>query len=119
MPAFITEKFKVQEEQQFIGSIRDIFKVRRYFINLLILIFAWITTSFNLYLVTYLLKYIKGDIFTNIMTNNARISKSSFWAELPTSSSASASRCSSTSLWSSSAPSPICCSLTTTLILPQ
>lgn len=71
MPAPITDKLKAQEEQQFTGSIRDLFKVRRHFINLLILIFAWIASSFNLYLVIYLLKYLKGDIFTNTMTTNA------------------------------------------------
>jgi len=38
---------------------------------LLILIFAWIASSFNIYLVTYLLKYLDGDIFTNTMTTNA------------------------------------------------
>jgi hypothetical protein len=52
------EKAKAKEEQQFTGSLKDLIKVRRHFINLLILIFAWIASSFNIYLVAYLLKYL-------------------------------------------------------------
>ena len=58
MPYPITEKLKAQEEQQFTGSIKDLIKVRRHFINLVILIFAWIASSFNIYLVTFLLKHL-------------------------------------------------------------
>ena len=71
IPGPITDKLKAHEEEQFTGSIRDLFKVRRHLINMLILIFAWKATSFNLYLVTYLLKYLKGDIFMNTKTTNA------------------------------------------------
>lgn len=41
------------------------FKIRRHTINLAILLYLWIASSFNLYLVTYELKYIPGNIFKN------------------------------------------------------
>lgn len=46
-------------------------KVRRHFINLLILVFLWIASSFNQYLTVYYLKYLPGDFFVNTITTNA------------------------------------------------
>ncbi len=45
-------------------------KVRRHFTNLLILVFGWIASSFNVYLCTYILKYLPGDVFVNTITTN-------------------------------------------------
>lgn len=64
-------KLKNAEEKQLTGSIKDLVKIRRHFINLLILLFAWIASSFDIYLLNYLLKYMPGDIFRNTMTTNA------------------------------------------------
>jgi hypothetical protein len=35
------------------------------------LVFEWIASSFNIYLCTYILKYLPGDVFVNTMTTNA------------------------------------------------
>lgn len=42
-------------------------KIRRHLINLLILVYVWIASSFNIYLVTYELKYLPGNIFKNTL----------------------------------------------------
>ena len=70
-PTPVIEKKNAVEEQQFTGSIKDLIKVRRHFVNLLILIFEWIASSFNIYLCTYVLKYLPGDVFVNTITTNA------------------------------------------------
>jgi hypothetical protein len=53
----------VREEALLTGSLKDLIKIRRHFINLLVFIYAWIASSFNIYLLTYTLKYIPGNIF--------------------------------------------------------
>jgi hypothetical protein len=65
------ERKKGVEEQQFTGSIKDLVKVKRHFYNLIILLFAWIASSFNVYLLNYILKYLPGDIFVNAITTNS------------------------------------------------
>jgi hypothetical protein len=60
-----TQKLVIKEEQQLNGSLKDLVKIRRHFINLLILVYIWIASSFNMYLLTYNLKYIQGDFFRN------------------------------------------------------
>lgn len=39
-------------------------------INLLILIFIWVASSFNFYLINFQMKYIKGDFFINNITSS-------------------------------------------------
>ncbi|CDW90392.1 UNKNOWN [Stylonychia lemnae] len=58
----------IREEQQLNGTLKDLIKIRRHMINLLIMICAWIGTSFNYYLINFQLKYIKGDFFVNVIT---------------------------------------------------
>jgi hypothetical protein len=40
-------------------------KIRRHLLNLLILIFLWIASAFNYYLINFRMKYIEGNIFVN------------------------------------------------------
>jgi Sugar (and other) transporter len=60
-----TPKLQIREEAQLNGTLKDLVKIRRHFINLLIFIYIWIASSFNIYLLTYALKYIPGNIFKN------------------------------------------------------
>lgn len=61
---------QLKEEQQFNGTLKDLVKVRRHLINLLIMTFMWCVSSFSMYLVTFTSKYIPGNIFDNIFTSS-------------------------------------------------
>ena len=50
--------------------MKDLVRVRRHPINLVIMIFMWCVSSFSMYLVTYTSKYIPGNIFENIFTSS-------------------------------------------------
>lgn len=52
------------------GSLRDLIKVRRHAFNLGILVLIWMVTAFNLFLITFQLKYIEGDFFTNTIVSS-------------------------------------------------
>ncbi|TNV73193.1 hypothetical protein FGO68_gene463 [Halteria grandinella] len=68
------EKLRNAEERQLTGSLKDLIAIRRHFINLCILLFAWIGSSFDYYLVSIIIKYLPGDVFVNaIVTNSADI----------------------------------------------
>eukprot|EP00347_Sterkiella_histriomuscorum_P016560 403352729 len=56
---------KIKEEKELTGSLKDLFKIRRHAINLVILVTIWIASSFNYYLINFQLKYIEGDFFIN------------------------------------------------------
>ena len=51
------------------GSLKDLIKIKRHFNNLLIFIYMWIASSFNIYLVTYAMKYIPGNIYHNSLVS--------------------------------------------------
>ena len=53
------------EEKQLTGSLKDLIKIRRHAINLLILVVVWVASSFNYYLINFKMKYIEGNIFVN------------------------------------------------------
>ncbi|CDW83769.1 solute carrier family member 5 [Stylonychia lemnae] len=59
---------EIKEEQQLNGSLKDLIKIRRHMINLIIMVTIWIGSSFNYYLINFQLKYIKGDFFVNTIT---------------------------------------------------
>ena len=42
-----TPKLVIKEEQQLNGSLKDLIRIRRHFINLLILVYMWIASSFD------------------------------------------------------------------------
>ena len=66
-----SDRQPAQEEQQLTGSIRDLIKIKRHFYNVLILIYLWIASSFNIYLAQYIIKYLPGDFFVNATTTNS------------------------------------------------
>jgi len=53
------------EEKKLDGSLKDLFKIRRLSINLLLMIFFWVASSFSYFLVNYTIKKIPGDFFIN------------------------------------------------------
>jgi hypothetical protein len=61
------EVAKAHEEHQLTGSLGDLIKIRRHLINLCILVFLWMTASFNLYMVGFYMKYIPGSIFVSTL----------------------------------------------------
>ena len=51
--------------------MKDLIKIRKHVINLCILSFVWTASAFNYYLINFLLKSIKGDVFVNITVASA------------------------------------------------
>ena len=51
-----------------------------HFANLVIMNVAWSSTSFGFYLISYYLKYIPGDIFTNVILSAFADCLSSFFS---------------------------------------
>jgi len=47
------------------GSLKDLLKIRRHLINLLLMVYIWIASSFDLYLINYSIKNLPGDFFMN------------------------------------------------------
>jgi Na+/melibiose symporter-like transporter len=58
-------KAVIKEEKQLDGSLKDLLKIRRHLVNLILMIFFWVASSFSFYLVNYSIKNIKGDFFMN------------------------------------------------------
>ena len=46
------------EEQKMTGGIKDLIRVRRHFINLIIMVSVWIASSFDFYLLNFQMKNI-------------------------------------------------------------
>jgi uncharacterized membrane protein (DUF485 family) len=62
---------RVKEEQELKGTFKDLIKIRRHFINLLLMIFIWMASSFDMYLITFQMKYLPGSIFVNTLVSSA------------------------------------------------
>jgi len=58
-----------KEPQIIEGKLSELWKYTQYRYNLLICITLWIICSFGYYLLTYVLKYLGGDIFINAYTS--------------------------------------------------
>jgi Na+/melibiose symporter-like transporter len=58
-------KALIMEEKKLDGSLKDLLKIRRHLVNLILMIFFWVSSSFSVYLVNYNIKNIKGDFFMN------------------------------------------------------
>jgi hypothetical protein len=48
-----TPKLIINEEQQMTGGFKDLVRVRRHFINLIIMVSVWIASSFDFYLLNF------------------------------------------------------------------
>ena len=51
------------------GKLSELWKYTQYRYNLLICIVLWVVTAFGYYELTYVLKYLGGDIFINAYTS--------------------------------------------------
>ncbi len=60
----------IKEEEEMKGTLKDIYKVKRHFRNLLLMIYIWISSSFGLYLITFQLKYLPGSIYMNTLVSS-------------------------------------------------
>ncbi len=61
---------RIKEEQELKGTLKDLVKIRRHLINLLLMIFIWIASSFDVYLITFQMKYLPGSIFVNTLVSS-------------------------------------------------
>jgi nitrate/nitrite transporter NarK len=52
------------------GSIKNLIKDRAMFINLVVLLFLWVASAFDYYLINFQLKYIDGDIYVNTIVSS-------------------------------------------------
>ena len=52
------------------GSLKDILRVRRHFINLIIMVAVWIGSSFDYYLLNFQMKNIPGNVFLNTFSSS-------------------------------------------------
>ena len=52
------------------GSIKNLIKDRTMFINLMVLLFLWVASAFDYYLINFQLKYIEGDIYLNTIVSS-------------------------------------------------
>ena len=56
----------------------DLIEKRLYFINLLVMNLAWSTGSFTYYMIGFYLKYVPGDLYTNVIVSSLSELISSF-----------------------------------------
>jgi hypothetical protein len=47
------------------GSLKDLFKIRRHLVNLILMLFIWAVSSFGSYFIKYSIKNLPGDFFMN------------------------------------------------------
>ena len=52
------------------GSIKNLIKDRTMFVNLVVLLFLWVASAFDYYLINFQLKYIEGDIYVNTVVSS-------------------------------------------------
>jgi Sugar (and other) transporter len=55
------------EEHHLTGSLSDMIKIRRHFVNLIILIYLWVAASFNLYMSGFYMKYVSSNLFISTL----------------------------------------------------
>lgn len=58
-----TELLIAQEEKQLNGTLKDMIKVRRNFINLMIMLYLWAASNFGDNIIYFQMKYLPGSIF--------------------------------------------------------
>jgi len=68
--SLISDTRPVQPVKKIDGSLRELVKNKRHLQNLLILMFLWIVSAFDYYLINFQLKYIDGDIYTNTIISS-------------------------------------------------
>ena len=57
------------KEKQLDGSLKDLVRIRKHLINLILMIWMWVASSFSFYLISFQIKYIKGDVFVNTIVS--------------------------------------------------
>ena len=57
------------KDKQLDGSLKDLVRIRKHLINLILMIWMWVASSFSFYLISFQIKYIKGDVFVNTIVS--------------------------------------------------
>ena len=57
------------KEKHLDGSLKDLVRIRKHLINLILMIWMWVASSFSFYLISFQIKYIKGDVFVNTVVS--------------------------------------------------
>ena len=65
-----TELSKKETKKKVDGSLKELIKDKRHLQNLLLLLFLWVASAFDYYLINFQLKYIEGDIYTNTIVSS-------------------------------------------------
>jgi hypothetical protein len=52
------------------GSIKNLIKDRTMLVNLVVVLFLWVASAFDYYLINFQLKYIDGDIYVNTVVSS-------------------------------------------------
>ena len=65
-----TELSKKETKKKVDGSLKELIKDKRHLHNLLLLLFLWVASAFDYYLINFQLKYIEGDIYTNTIVSS-------------------------------------------------
>ena len=50
--------------------MRDLVKIRKHFTNLLLMMYIWLASSFNIYLINYTTKNLPGDFLLNSLISS-------------------------------------------------
>ncbi len=63
------KKGEGHDEHHLTGSLSDLIKIRKHLINLVILMYLWVAASFNLYMISFYMKYVGKNIFIATLTS--------------------------------------------------
>lgn len=62
--------FEIEEDDKPTPSIRYYFSQPDILINLIVMSFGWLVSSFNYYMIAFLLKYFPGNFFINSVASS-------------------------------------------------
>ena len=60
----------IEDEKTQVGSLKVLLKNKRHLSNLLVVLFLWVASAFDYFLINFQLKYIKGDIYINTIVSS-------------------------------------------------
>jgi hypothetical protein len=61
---------RVAEQKKMTGSIKDLVRVKRHFINLMLLTYMWIQNTFCLSMINFYVEHVPGDKYSNFFASN-------------------------------------------------
>lgn len=61
---------RVAEERKMTGSIKDLIRIKKHAINIVLLVYIWIQNTFCLTMINFYTKKIPGDTYSNMLANS-------------------------------------------------